>query len=139
MTTEPIAILLGKRFTNIFEKSFSKIKIKPFKRALAARLLTDEDYKLKCSDYFTDINDDGTRVFLEFPYFNLLFLVLYLVILSTQVVCMLKHRYSTLCHYLSNISFQQTVNSVESIKEHNHACKNDGSIYKGQIEMRGKL
>ena len=115
---------------NFSKNSLMKFYRYPFKRALAAQLLTDEDYKLKCSDYFTDINDDGTRVFLKFPYFNLLFLVLYLVILSIQVICMLKHRYSTLCHYLSNISFQQTVNSIESIKEHN-----EGSSYKGQFEL----
>ena len=53
-------------------------------RSLAAQLLSEEDYKLQCSDYFSNISDDGSIVSLKFPYFNLLFLVLYLIILTTQ-------------------------------------------------------
>ena len=73
-------------------------------------------------DYFSDIRNGGETIVLRFPYFNLLFLVLYLMILSTQVICMLKHRYSTLCHYLSNISLHQTRAAIRNIRSHNRDC-----------------
>ena len=61
-------------------------------KRLATRLMNEDDYKMKCVDYFQSLTDDCGSVELEFPYFNLLFLVGYIFLLGMQVVCMLKHR-----------------------------------------------
>ena len=44
-------------------------------KRLATRLMNEDDYKMKCVDYFQSLTDDCGSVELEFPYFNLLFLV----------------------------------------------------------------
>ena len=62
-------------------------------KGLAVRLLEQEEYKMQCVDYLENVSDDLKSIVLEFPIFNLVFLLLYLIILTTQVLCMLKHRY----------------------------------------------
>ena len=61
-------------------------------KALATRLLAEDDYKMKCVEYFMSLSDDCKNIQLEFPYFNLLFLVGYILLLGIQVICMLRHR-----------------------------------------------
>ena len=61
-------------------------------KALATKLLAEDDYQMKCVEYFTSLSDDCKYIELEFPYFNLLFLVGYIILLGIQVICMLRHR-----------------------------------------------
>ena len=61
-------------------------------KALATKLLAEDDYQMKCVEYFTSLSDDCKNIELEFPYFNLLFLVGYIILLGIQVICMLRHR-----------------------------------------------
>ena len=61
-------------------------------QALATRLLAEDDYQMKCVEYFNSLSDDCKYIELKFPYFNLIFLVGYIILLGIQVICMLKHR-----------------------------------------------
>ena len=61
-------------------------------KKLATRLMNQNDYKMKCVDYFQSLTADCRSVELEFPFFNLLFLVGYIFLLGMQVICMFKHR-----------------------------------------------
>ena len=81
-------------------------------RSLAAQLLSEEDYKLQCSDYFSNISDDGSIVSLKFPYFNLLFLVLYLIILTTQGLTNFIFLLNLTFNYLNDVLYY--INYIKS-------------------------
>merc|ERR1719410_2634113 len=92
-------------------------------KALATRLLAEDDYKMKCVEYFMSLSDDCKNIELEFPYFNLLFLVGYVLLLGIQVICMLRHRFSTLCHYMANIHWRKFREEFKFVKTHNKGKK----------------
>ena len=85
----PLAILLVRYFVSL---GFISNYILAAVKALATRLLAEDDYKMKCVEYFMSLSDDCKNIELEFPYFNLLFLVGYVLLLGIQVICMLRHR-----------------------------------------------
>ena len=85
----PLAILLVRYFISL---GFISNYILAAVKALATRLLAEDDYKMKCVEYFMSLSDDCKNIELEFPYFNLLFLVGYILLLGIQVICMLRHR-----------------------------------------------
>jgi len=85
----PLAILLVRYFVSL---GFISNYILAAVKALATRLLAEDDYKMKCVEYFMSLSDDCKNIELEFPYFNLLFLVGYILLLGIQVICMLRHR-----------------------------------------------
>ena len=85
----PLAILRVRYFVPL---GFISNYILAAVKALATRLLAEDDYKMKCAEYFMSLSDDCKNIELKFPYFNLLFLVGYILLLGIQGICMLRHR-----------------------------------------------
>ena len=86
----PLAILLVRYFVFL---GFISNYILAAVKALATILLAEEDYKMKCVEYFISLSDDCKNIRVAFPYFNLLFLGGWLaILLGIQFICMLRHR-----------------------------------------------